>query len=214
MSLPVIVVSYNRKTPLEMLLKRIEFYDNIIVLDNNSTYEPLLDFYSELDRPIIRLKENVGHLSPWLCGVVPSDTYYAVTDCDVVPTEECPDDFIDFLKDVCSKDHSLLKVGLSLKIDDIPDTYELKQRVIDHESQFWARERVINGITMYDSPIDTTFAVYAPNTHHSLVPSLRAGNPYVARHTPWYTDSSNLTDEELYYRNSMREEINNWNKSL
>ena len=214
MSIPIIIVSYNRKTCLEQLLTRLDFYDNVIILDNNSTYEPLLDYYASIDREVVRLKENIGHLSPWYTDVIPKDSYYVVTDSDVVPDTHCPDDFVDFLLDCCRSDSNLLKVGLSLKIDDLPDHYALKQKVIDHESQFWERKsRVVEGVQLYDSPIDTTFAVYAPNSNHGLVPTLRTGEPYVAKHLPWYDDSSRLSDEELYYRGSMLPHVNNWNKS-
>lgn len=214
MSIPIIIIAYNRLSCLRDLLNRLDFYENVIIVDNNSSYEPLLDFYSNLNREIKFLDSNIGHFSPWAAEIVPINSHYIVTDCDVIPDKGCPNDFVDFLLEICSSDPSLLKVGLSLRIDNIPEHYSLKSQVIDHESQFWSNKlHPKNGVELYNSPIDTTFALYAPNSAPGLVPSVRTGNPYTAIHTPWYTNSSELEDEEIYYRNSMNKNINNWNKN-
>ena len=72
---------------------------------------------------------------------------------DVIPIADCPDDFIDyFLKEL--KAHPFArKIGFSLRIDNLPDQYEHKQKVIDWEKQYYARptrKRFIPGSHRYD----------------------------------------------------------------
>lgn len=93
------------------------------------------------------------------------------------------------------------KVGFSLRIDDIPDHFELKDKVINWESQFWEKE-VEPGI--YDAPIDTTFALYRPYTKYRprflfLEHHLRVSYPYSMHHLPWYVDKNNLSENEKFY---------------
>jgi len=47
---------------------------NITIIDNASTYEPLLVYYADLDWPlrICRLTENKGPYALWELGLVPA----------------------------------------------------------------------------------------------------------------------------------------------
>ena len=49
---------------------------------------------------------------------------------------------------------------------------------------------------MFDSRVDTTFAIHAPGTEFRYE-ALRTGTPYLARHMPWYR--TELDDEHRYY---------------
>jgi hypothetical protein len=42
--------------------------------------------------------------------------------------------------------------------------------------------------------------------------ALRTGSPYLARHLPWYVDSSRPTDEDRYYRDHLDPAVNNWDQ--
>ena len=59
---------------------------------------------------------------------------------------------------------------------------------------------------VYKAEIDTTFALYKPfcggkaDLYHQ---TFRTGFPYVIKHLPWYEDSGNLSEEEIYYINSV-----------
>lgn len=65
-NLKVTVVINNRNLltwPREMV-SRIERYENlagIILVDNDSSYPPLLEWYQTLSHPVIRLDGNLGH---------------------------------------------------------------------------------------------------------------------------------------------------------
>jgi hypothetical protein len=54
---------------------------DVYIVDNASTYKPLLDWYSQQkDVKIIKLGINNGHTSPWKNGIINSSDYYVVTD--------------------------------------------------------------------------------------------------------------------------------------
>jgi hypothetical protein len=46
-----------------------------------------------------------------------------------------------------------------------------------------------------------------------LHPALRTGEPYIARHLPWYKDSNKLTDEDVFYQMRADHNVSSWNKS-
>lgn len=205
-SIPIIIISFNQ---LYYLKKLIDFlkshnYKNIIIIDNNSTYKPLLDYFDSIESTVIlhRLKENLGHLVFWKNKELfdkYSKGYYIVTDADIVPIKECPEDFVLHFKRILNKNFQVTKVGFSLKIDDIPDANLNKQKVIDWESQFWLTE---NRDGDFLSKIDTTFALYRPYYNYyqkDFYDAVRTKNPYQAIHGGWYLENNNLTEEQLYY---------------
>jgi hypothetical protein len=161
--IPVVINNFNRLT---YPLKLIEFLEkcgmrNIIILDNNSTYPPLLAYYEKCKYPVISDGTNYGHLALWKSGLYKRIkwNYFVYTDSDVVPIEECPKNFIAYFKSVLDKRYVLDKVGFGIKIDDLPDTFALKEKVVDYEQRYWQNPI---GNNLYDAKIDTTFALYKP----------------------------------------------------
>ena len=203
--IPIVVNNFNRITyPLQLInfLEKNGF-NNIIILDNNSTYPPLLSYYETCPHRVVRERQNYGHLALWKSKLFRKIkwNYFVYTDSDVVPIEQCPEDFIQYFHQVLCKNYSLDKVGFGIKIDDLPDTFALKSKVIEYESRYWLRE-VTPGV--YDAPIDTTFALYKPLSSLKLgeaytLRAFRFGFPYLIHHNPWYIDSMNLSEEEMYY---------------
>ncbi len=203
-NIPIVINNFNRLT---MMLKLIDSltsrgYNNIHIIDNASTYPPLLDWYEKCPYTVYRLEENVGHLAFWQTGLYRKfwGQYVAYTDSDVELHPDCPGDFMGKFTGLLRKYPKALKVGFSIMLEDLPDCYDKKKEVQQWESQFWQKE-VEKGV--YEAPIDTTFAVYRPYFIGEIVDFssfyLRVAPPYTIRHLPWYTDSSNPTDEELYY---------------
>ena len=68
-------------------------YHNLYIIDNQSTYPPLLEYYTRLPYPVYMLNKNVGHLSLWETGIFKQfkDSYYAYTDSDLEILPNCPD---------------------------------------------------------------------------------------------------------------------------
>ena len=85
--------------------------------------------------------------------------YYVYTDPDVQIDETCPADFMEYFVRILNTYPSCQKVGFGIRIDDLPDSYHNKSKVIEWETQFW-RDEVKPGL--YRASIDTTFALYRP----------------------------------------------------
>lgn len=205
-NIPIVINNFNRLTHLIKLLDFLEKsgFTNIIILDNNSTYPPLLEFYKKNKKyKILRETHNYGHLAFWKSGHYHKYKwgYFAYTDPDVLPIEQCPENFMQYFYKKLHGNYLLDKIGFGIKIDDLPDSFSLKKKVIEYETRYWKNEVEPN---IYKAPIDSTFALYKPFSNmksgqiHTLA-AYRTGFPYLIRHLPWYIDSKNLSEEDKYY---------------
>jgi hypothetical protein len=212
-TIPIVVICRDRLAPLRQLLDWLNRagYNRPILVDNASTFPPLVDFLESVDIEVVRMDSNVGHLVPWTPEVqarLDPHQPFVVTDCDVVPDDGCPADVVEHMAELLIDHAHIEKVGLGLRIDDLPDSYALKQQVIAWESRFWEGE-VAPGV--FEAEVDTTFALYrSPATPYRTAPALRTGPPYVARHLTWYIDSANLTAEQQYYREHADPSVTHW----
>lgn len=214
MKYPVFINCRDRVSSLSQLITWLEKADcssDIFLLDNASTYPPLLEYYKKTPHTVVQLNANIGHTSLWSEGILKRYCqplgYYIYTDPDIVPIEECPYDVLDFFADILNQYVGAIKVGFGLKIDDLPNHYGNKNNVIRWERQFWKHEFKPG---LFSASVDTTFAMNRID-HYSIAPAIRTDFPYLARHTDWYIDSTNLTEEERYYREHARQDIIHWN---
>lgn len=208
--IPIIINSFNRLTTLKQLISSLEErgWTNIYILDNCSTYPPLLEYFKTIPYEVIHLPGNLGFKALWrhkpsrkrFCG-----DYYIYTDADLVLDKDCPSDIIERMFDLLKNKYPYaFKIGPSIRIDDLPDCYNRKREVIEWESQFFLKPV---GDGLYRAPIDTTFALYRPRiglSRRMSLESYRMAAPYQIVHLPWYENSSSLTDEEQYYKDHCR----------
>lgn len=199
--IPIIINNRNHLHYLQRLIQSLEArgYSNIYILDNDSNYPPLLDFYNTTSYKVFFLKKNVGFCALWDTEVFDyfKDQYYVYTDSDLELVQECPTDFLVVLHYLLNK-YSLGKVGLSLLTDDLPDYFKNKGSVVEWEAKF-QRDKV--EALAYRAMVDTTFALYGPNKFGDagMLPAFRSRFPYSARHLPWYENTNSLTEEQQYY---------------
>lgn len=220
MQFPIFIITRDRVSHLKDLMEWLTNagLSRIYIIDNDSTYEPMVDYLRELrsEYTVLFRKQNGGHTIPWTGGYIDlftnGDEYYVVTDPDVIPVETCPYNAVDYLYEIHQQYPGHNKVGLGLKIDDIPDHYQHKARVVAYEQQFWSGGYNIAGTSLYGAPIDTTFALYTPTSTQEIGNSIRTGDKYVARHMSWYADTSNLDEEERHYRSRLNPSIASWSK--
>jgi hypothetical protein len=209
-NLPIIINVRDRLSPLVELVDWLERagQTDIWLVDNASTYSPLVEWLDASPHHVVRTGRNLGHRAPWLSGVVADvgqDSYFVVSDPDVVPDPRCPlDALFDRYPDVD-------KIGFGLCIHDLPDQYRHRDAVVAWESQFW-KNKAESGV--YRAPIDTTFCLYRPGLGHRDDNALRTSAPYVARHLPWYADSASPTAEDVYYREHADPLISNWDQEV
>ena len=200
---PIIINNFNRLDCLKRVISRYESsgYTNIIIIDNASTYPPLLSYYETCPYTLHRLEKNMEFPALWVSGLYAQlyqYNYYVYTDPDILPDSDCPDDFVHHFYRLLQKYPNLDKAGFSLRIDNLPDHYHLKSAVLKVESPYWEDKR---GSDYYRAPIDTTFALYRPGVRGTVdITSGRSVAPYTALHLPWYSDSAKPDLETIYYR--------------
>jgi len=201
--IPVIINNFNRVNHLNKLINWLEKagMQNIYIIDNASTYLPLLEYYSHTKHTVIRLNANIGYKAFWDTPIhlwfkgLP----YIYTDPDVLPVEDCPLDAVRYFQEILDKYKNINKVGFGIQINDIPDYYPKKPDVIEWEKKFWENQISEN---LYKADIDTTFALYRANSvKQQWGKTLRTGGKYITRHLPWYENPASLSEEEIYYRN-------------
>lgn len=206
-SIPIIIISFNQLFYLRQLVEFLQSkgYHNIVIIDNKSDYQPLLEYFDQIQDTvkIYRLQKNYGHRVFWKVPEIYEQYrggYFAVTDPDVVPREDCPGDFMLQFKKILDRNLFIKKAGFSLELEDIPQTHPHRQTIVEWELQFW-KDKDSHGD--YKAIIDTTFALYRPEKGifrwTAFFRGIRTKRPYTARHGGWYIDPLNLTDEQRHY---------------
>ena len=205
--IPVIINNHDRLSGLKILLPWLANlrFSKIIIFDNASSYPPLLDFYESIKSQymIVRCPTNMGPLSIWHYDGFPTpEGRFFYTDSDVVPDDSCPDNICEIMVNVLDKFPEVFKVGPCLRIDDLPDHYFQKQKVIDWESKHFWKEKFDTGfgVNAWKGGIATTFALW--KSARWDLSGVRLDFPYAFRHLPWYTDSDNPTEEDVYYNST------------
>lgn len=201
---PIIINSMNRLTYLREQINWLEKsgLKNLIILDNQSTFLPLLEYYDKINYRVIKNQKNNGYLSLWFNEIffdIQKD-FYIYTDSDIVGSQSCPKDFIEFFYQSLFKIDEIDKVGFSLNLEGINQKKALEYKIFENENKFWKKK--FHNFNVYKASIDTTFALYRPYSYGGYwLKSGRTGYPYVADHLPWYDDVSNNEEREFYENN-------------
>ena len=197
MKVPVIINNRNLLTwPKAMVrdLSKWKWIGDIYIVDNGSTYEPLLEWYATKPCEVISLGVNAGHQAPWLCGLVQKlgEPYYAVTDPDLDLSKTSKQTIvrcIEWLQEF----PFVGKVGLSLRWDDVSPRSSYYTHVNTYEAQRQKSSRIVKAAKV-DVAIDTTFAVYNRQDYFIGGVSLLES----ARHIPWYySEKERKADKEF-----------------
>lgn len=174
---------------------------DVHIVDHGSTWIPTiawLEAAEDFGFPV-HYRGDVGPHSLWdwdQLGRIVGNSPYLVTDCDIEVI--APADWLEVLQSEMDRCPDVVKVGLGLRIDDLPDSRYENLLVREWEAPFWADR---DGAS-YRAPIDTTIALYRPLTQcprFALAPARRLAAPYLARHLPWYEESSQVSEELTYY---------------
>jgi hypothetical protein len=191
--IPIIINNRNLlEWPKKMVevCKTFESVGDIIIIDNGSSYEPLLEWYRTLPCEII-YSENGGNISPWVLKIPEKYNfdYYVVTDPDL-DLSETPKDCLLFLRERMERYEKYGYIGLSLSNFQQPinNPYHYHLKTWAHHN--WINSPLQDGLLL-NQIVDTTFAIYKSNRNHRGE-SCATNYPYSAKHIPW-----NFTNDEL-----------------
>ena len=212
-AIPVLINNFNRLDLLQRQIDRLlslEDKVSIIIVDNLSTYPPLLHFYENLNHPLVQVVYL--NFNSWRKGVeyiatkkLTAFDKYIITDSDLLPYPNTPKDLVSKLSTLLDKYPKYNHVGTSLEINDLPAHSKMRDTIVQYESQFWAPATTLLNKEVYDAKIDTTFAMYRKkSTILATGPALRTARPYTLKHVDWYLDPANHTTEYQYYLNSCK----------
>ncbi len=188
---PRVTVVINNRDLLEwprrmvQKLERMPGVAEIVILDNGSTYRPLMAWYRTIPHRVLFL-ENLGHTAPWTSGVLDTigTDLYVVTDPDL-DIDGLPDDTLAHLAGLLERHPGLGKVGLSLATEGIPADSPYREHVAKYERL--PQERATGPEGLIAMPVDTTFALHDRRVLREYkICGMRAPAPYVARHEPWH----------------------------
>jgi hypothetical protein len=218
-SIPIIIITCNRLTVLRESLN--SYYQNFgrgftpVIHDNASSYPPMMAFLHRFEEQggsvfyskRVGREQDLNHVAEtvdtWMRAH--DSRYYVVTDPDIAFDAGCSD-LLELYADLLDVQEDIDVVGPMLRIDDIPEHYPLKQRVIErHVEQFWHklpmeftwRDRAIR---YQHALIDTTFGMYRRGYRfRRLSRGIRTYAPYWARHLDWYLDPGAMAEDQWYY---------------
>jgi len=177
-------------------IETFEKLAEIVIVDNGSTYAPLLDWYAGVPHKVVRLS-NRGHTAPWSdeARAHIGTRFYVVSDPDM-GLAETPKDCLVHLQECLARHARAGKIGLGLRIDDVPHESPYFDHVNRLERAYWQLPASGDGVRA--APVDTTFALYDKKLlHRYAVGGGRTGHPYTARHLPWSVVHPD--DEFRYY---------------
>lgn len=184
------------------MVGKVKSYDeagDIIIVDNGSTYEPLLDWYNSKPCDIVYCK-NLGHKGPWLSGVVDkiNSKYYIVTDPDL-GLDDTPKDTLTYMLEKMDR-LKLEKIGLGLDWKLTRENSPFYDHLLKYEGARWSNSRIQDDVYL-DIPVDTTFALY--RDRRRFIGGASTGYPYIAKHYPWYftNEERENNTEFMYYLN-------------
>lgn len=216
----VFINVFNRYTSTKALVEQLlsmPLVKKITLLDNRSTYPPLLEWYQSNDPAlnwkrsescpvkVALLEHNTGKLGLWKSGLIRSITtkFFVVADCDV-DLDDCPNDLFYVLQEGFRRYPDRVKVAPGIRLDDIPEGPD-KKVFLSWQARFWREP--LDGM-FFSANTDTHFALMRRDFSYcrpeegvkwTVSPSLRTNRPYTVRHLPFYLDFDNLNEEEVYY---------------
>ena len=205
MSLDVVITNFNRLKSLRKLvpwLRCLRGVGRIYIFDYASTYPPLLDWYADEGRnyDVLRLPRNYGcgGASALIPVILQSDEPIVVTDPDLEPLDNTPDDLLSVMQDRLNRYPEMTKVGPGLDWTRVAE-YPYNRGVREYERRLMEGPE-LDSLSVL-APIDTTFALHRNVSLrlNSGSPAIRLKSPYTLRHPDWEIDPGNLDEEDSYY---------------
>lgn len=202
--IPICIIAWNNLFFVRRFVDQIRILPNpIVILDNHSSYQPLLDYYLMLKADLKEkvtihlLPENYGHeVYTKMAHILPK--VYILSDPDLELNPEMPPNVAEHLLEISNR-YQLRKTGLALDISE-PEKFiagSYGKLVHGIESGYYKNMVADPEYTLYIAPTDTTFCLV--NLNYDVERNLRVGGPFVAKHLPWYNNylRDNIPRDEL-----------------
>lgn len=205
--IPVFIIAFNNPTYVSSMIDQLlKYTSDIYIIDNCSTFPPMIKLLDETKVTVIRMPENYGHKvyeRAEIQDLVKGD-YYCITDPDLTLNPNLPSNFIEIFKNI-SDEYKKHKVGFALDhLNNIRTDVRCEGKTIT-EWEWWLWNFRIDHPTleMYPSTIDTTFCLINkkyPNDEGRN--HIRVAGDFLCVHRPWLTTWKNElpTDELEFYK--------------
>lgn len=210
--IPLIIPNFNQLTYLKQLITWWHFYHPeypVHIVDNGSTYEPLLKFYEKNKDvewiKIHRAPENkcAENLTEFLKNRF--FPFYVISDPDIMPHPATPPNFLEVFKSLI--DSGFHHTGFDLITDDIPDWCEKRAHIQYDESQIKSKVDM-NGLSfeINRAPLDTTFCLFSSANGGWQAPMNgkdwgNCARVFKAFHLSWYLHPDYINPEmDNYFR--------------
>jgi hypothetical protein len=216
MTIPLYIPTFNNPTYTRNFISQALKWNflEIIILDNNSNFEPMISFLDKVESKdkLIRFKENLGPNF-----ILRDPDYYksisnifTLSDPDVESPKILDYNFLKEMIDLIKK-NKVRKVGFARDIPKEEEFFELivnlvgeLRNMLEWEQQFWKIEidRTSGNGPVYLTTLDTQFAVYNKDY---FIPedrnrAIRIGPQYTSKHLSFYKNSIVIREKADSYR--------------
>lgn len=188
LGIPFYLICHNTLYFLKKAIKQIEKYTkNIHVIDCRSNYDPLLNYYNDLDKYywIHKLDSNLDDTWKEIFWSFPEK--FIVSDVFFELNPYLPDNFLEIMNEFSNK-FGKGKVGCALNISDkenfLKGAYHNTDDVYQWESRFWNHKLEYKGYELYHADINTSF--HFCNKNHDINNCMRVGGNFICKWIPWY----------------------------
>jgi uncharacterized protein (DUF3820 family) len=197
--IPILILNRDRLTCTKALCKKLVelgYGEGIHIIDLGSTYPPLLEWYRENEK-MVHYFNNIGHKGIWENSFIKnfSSPWVVVTDSDIALDPDTPAGFIKEMIEL-GKYTRENKVGLAIRFSNITNPI-LKPIIEPIERKYWLTKIPHPRHNIFSAPVDTTFCIVKPELPFQYN-AIRLAD-YPITHLDWYSDWTNLTEEEKYY---------------
>lgn len=196
--------------PRAMAEKFIGEGHEVIILDNASTYIPLLDWYSICGLEIIKLGNNGGH-ALWTTDIVPTLNEPFVSSDPDYDLSTVPSDWDEVLLEGLKQFPQYNKFGFSWDESKVPPENPawIEDNFVNHPDGLpatWGNHIKLPN-NWYGYANDSSFALQRPHSPDQIG-GIRKGRPYTGTHMPWHltlepskdpTKRYVLWDDEIAY---------------
>ena len=216
MTVPLYIPTFNNPTYTRNFLNQVDGlnFSQIIILDNKSTYQPMIDLLAQIDSKyeVIRLEENYGpHY------ILRNPEYYKTLP-DIFSLSD-PD--VEFPKNISGNfQEEMIKIGIKYRFGkvgfaiEVPSENEFLELVVnldgklrnmhEWEQQFWQNviDKTTSGDPIFQTTLDTQFAIYNKEFFNpeERYKALRIGGKYTSKHLGFYKESIVPKEESDFYR--------------